>query len=364
MKKKTKRKRSKLSTVIVWLLLLSGIGVMLYPSISDALINYQLSREIAQYNTALDGVVDDYSDYWEPAEEYNQYLLTKDIQLTVSPEENDYVRTLLNPLNTGMLGAVEIPKIGVNIPIFFGTDEKQLQSGAGYWLGSSLPTGGEDTHTVLTAHTGLVRAKLFTDIDKLENGDIIRIKVLDRLLSYEVEHQEVIEPDDMDPLYIQPGRDLVTLYTCYPYGVNTHRLIVRGHRIPNEEAVETTEEIIESWLKYKWVYLLPLLLLLPIAYWLARRRKKKKAKKAKKAALVPMVDVISAPERKLNPGWVQQIPVRLRKMHLKYRVMTHSDTAAEKMETTKEKILQKKTSMPMRRHKQKSRIQKRKQIRR
>lgn len=181
-------------------------------------------------------------------------------------------------------------KIGVNIPIYYGTEEQQLRAGAGFWMGSSLPTGGPSTHTVLTAHTGLVRAKLFTDIDKLKNGDRFFIRVLDRTLAYEVDQRMIVDPDEMEPMYIQPGEDLVTLYTCYPYGVNTQRLLVRGHRIPYEEDPEDSENLAEKLLKNYWIWILVILIILLLLWWLLHRHRKKKKTKPQKETDVEKTD--------------------------------------------------------------------------
>ncbi|MFR7639758.1 MAG: class C sortase [Allobaculum sp.] len=280
---KTKKKQSRFGLILALLIMLGGAGLIFYPSISDMVVNYQLSRNIDQYNIGLEGVEENFDEEWRLAEEYNEYLAAKDLQLTCSPKEREYVETLLNPLGSGMIGSIQIPKIGVNIPIYYGTEEQQLQAGAGFWMGSSLPTGGPSTHTVLTAHTGLVRAKLFTDIDKLKNGDQFFIRVLDRTLAYEVDQRLIVDPDEMEPMYIQPGEDLVTLYTCYPYGVNTQRLLVRGHRIPYEEEPENSENLAEKLLKNYWIWILVVLLLLFLLLWwlLHRHRKKKKTKSQK-----------------------------------------------------------------------------------
>lgn len=282
-KNKTKKKQSRFGLILALLIMLGGAGLIFYPSISDMVVNYQLSRNIDQYNIGLEGVEENFDEEWRLAEEYNEYLAAKDLQLTCSPKEREYVETLLNPLGSGMIGSIQIPKIGVNIPIYYGTEEQQLQAGAGFWMGSSLPTGGPSTHTVLTAHTGLVRAKLFTDIDKLKNGDQFFIRVLDRTLAYEVDQRLIVDPDEMEPMYIQPGEDLVTLYTCYPYGVNTQRLLVRGHRIPYEEEPENSENLAEKLLKNYWIWILVVLLLLFLLLWwlLHRHRKKKKTKSQK-----------------------------------------------------------------------------------
>ena len=142
-----------------------------------------------------------------------------------------------------MMGYIDIPKISVHLPIYQDTEESALQAGAGFWLGTSLPTGGPSTHCVLTAHNGLVRAKMFTDLDQLEIGDTFSLTILDRVLTYEVDQILVTEPEDISPLQIVEGEDYVTLYTCTPYGVNTHRLLVRGHRIPTPEDEETVDPV-------------------------------------------------------------------------------------------------------------------------
>ena len=136
-----------------------------------------------------------------------------------------------------MMGYIDIPKINVHLPIYQGIEEQALQAGVGFWPGTSLPTGGPSTHCVLTAHNGLVRAKMFTDLDQLVEGDTFSLSILDRVLTYEVDQILVTEPDEVDALQIVEGQDYVTLYTCTPYGVNTHRLLVRGHRIETPENV-------------------------------------------------------------------------------------------------------------------------------
>ena len=156
----------------------------------------------------------------------------------MTPEEQAEVEQLLNPLGTGMMGYLDIPKIDVHLPIYQGIEEQELQSGAGWWIGTSLPTGGESTHCVITAHNGLVRAKMFTELDQLEEGDTFSLSILDRVLTYEVDQVLVAMPTDIEALSIVEGQDYVTLYTCTPTGVNTHRLLVRGHRIPTPEAEE------------------------------------------------------------------------------------------------------------------------------
>lgn len=267
--------KPKFSTLLVLLLLLAGLGVMLFPTFSDLLARREMSEELAQYNRVIEGKKADYSEMWTAAEEYNQYLASKESQFFMEDGERDWIGTLLNPLGNGMMGTVEIPKINVDIPIYQGTDETQLQSGAGWLFGSSLPTGGESTHCVITAHNGLVKAKLFTDLEQLELGDTFTVTVLDRVLTYEVDAINVTEPEDYSLLAVVPGADLVTLYTCTPYGVNTHRLLVTGHRIPTPETEEpqlpipVPESSSPIWL------LLPLAAALLIALLILRRYRRR-----------------------------------------------------------------------------------------
>lgn len=223
----------RLVDLLAVLLLLAGAGAMLYPTLSDLYYGWQARNEIHYYYEYLNA---DFDALFAQAEEYNQGLLQKENQFVVSQEEIEQLETLLNPLGNGMMGYIEIPKIDVQLPIYQGTSERALQAGAGWWMGTSLPTGGEGTHCVLTAHTGLVKAKMFTDIDQLVEGDTFTLSILDRTLTYEVDQLLVVDPSERDALRIVEGQDYVTLYTCTPYGINTHRLLVRGHRIETPEA--------------------------------------------------------------------------------------------------------------------------------
>lgn len=244
------KRKPEVTTVLFVLLLLVGLGVLFYPTLSDLYTKWQLQKEIGRYNQVAEAKKTDYSDLWAAAEEYNRYLAGKESQFTVDDEEREYVSTLLNPLGNSMMGYIDIPKISVHIPVYQGTEEQELQSGAGWWIGSSLPAGGESTHCIITAHTGIVKAKLFTDLDQLEVGDRFTLSVLDRELTYEVDQILVTEPSDLSELYIVDGKDYVTLYTCTPYGINTHRLLVRGVRVETEE----TEKSDEAEQKEIWIF--------------------------------------------------------------------------------------------------------------
>lgn len=230
-------KRSQIFLIL--LIFLVGLGIFLYPALSDLYYNWQYEKEIAAWEASLEKK--DYTPLWAAAESYNQELAENQGELVLSKEEKAYVSTLLNPLGNGMMGYVDIPKIKVHLPIYQGTEEKELQSGCGWWFGTSLPTGGENTHCVITAHNGLVKAKLFTDLDQLVEGDRFTLTVPDRVMTYEVDQILTTLPEDFEPLKIVPGEDYVTLYTCIPYGVNTHRLLVRGHRIEIQEEPEQEE---------------------------------------------------------------------------------------------------------------------------
>lgn len=228
-------------------LFIGGLGVLLYPTMCDLYYKITAQKEVKQYERILESKERDFTELWKAAEEYNRGLLNRPCALTSAREEAEKVKGLLNPLGNGMMGYITIPTINVKLPVYQGTEEKELQSGAGYWLGSSLPTGGKGTHCIITAHTGLVKAKMFTDVDKLVKGDTFTLSILDRELTYEVDSILVTEPSEMEALLIDPDKDYVTLYTCTPYGINTHRLLVRGHRIENEKPKEVgVEQVAEK----------------------------------------------------------------------------------------------------------------------
>lgn len=249
------KRKPKLTTICIALLFFIGLGIMLYPTASDWYVRKQLQRQLSQYTAIAETDQEDYSQMWAAAEDYNRRLAQRENQFAVSDEEMTEISTLLNPLGTGMMGHIDIEKISVHLPVYQGIEESALQAGAGWWIGTSIPAGGESTHCVITAHTGLVRAKMFTDLDQMEEGDRFTITVLDRVLTYEVDQILITEPDEINPLLIEAGKDLCTLYTCYPYGMNTHRLLVRGHRVPEEEteiSLTSSEMAVEgkmvSWL--------------------------------------------------------------------------------------------------------------------
>ena len=227
--------RKNLSTIILILIFLVGLSVMLYPSVSDAVNRKHQSRAVAGYAEEVEQLSDaDYQTYFDAADAYNRQLNTTHNAFYKPDLVSGYAQTL-DISGTGIMGYITIPKIIVELPIYHGTDEGVLQVAAGHLEGSSLPVGGAGTHAVISAHRGLPSAKLFTNLDELEVGDRFTITVLNRVLTYEVDQISIVLPTEIDQLLPTEGMDYVTLMTCTPYGINTHRLLVRGKR------VETTE---------------------------------------------------------------------------------------------------------------------------
>ena len=227
--------RKNLSTIIFILIFLVGLSVMLYPSVSDAVNRKHQSRAVASYAEEVEQLSDaDYQTYFDAADAYNRQLNTTPNAFYKPDLVSGYAQTL-DISGTGIMGYITIPKISVELPIYHGTDEGVLQVAAGHLEGSSLPVGGAGTHAVISAHRGLPSAKLFTNLDELEVGDRFTITVLNRVLTYEVDQISIVLPTEIDQLLPTEGMDYVTLMTCTPYGINTHRLLVRGKR------VETTE---------------------------------------------------------------------------------------------------------------------------
>ena len=227
--------RKNLSTIILILIFLVGLSVMLYPSVSDAVNRKHQSRAVAGYAEEVEQRSDaDYQTYFDAADAYNRQLNTTPNAFYKPDLVSGYAQTL-DISGTGIMGYITIPKISVELPIYHGTDEGVLQVAAGHLEGSSLPVGGAGTHAVISAHRGLPSAKLFTNLDELEVGDRFTITVLNRVLTYEVDQISIVLPTEIDQLLPTEGMDYVTLMTCTPYGINTHRLLVRGKR------VETTE---------------------------------------------------------------------------------------------------------------------------
>lgn len=231
--------------IFFMLLFLIGFGIMLYPIVSSALSQISYNETISSYEQSVsDENSSLYQSMIQEAVHYNEKLTTSSIVDVFSDPEitnSEEYMDILNLNRDGVMGYISIPKIDIKIPIYHGTSSEVLSKGVGHLEGSSFPVGGESTHAILSAHRGLPSARLFTDLDQLEVGDKFYIYILDQVYTYQVDQVLVIEPSETEALQIQDGKDLVTLVTCTPYGVNTHRLLVRGERVE-----ELAEQVIES----------------------------------------------------------------------------------------------------------------------
>ena len=234
--KKSPKKRFGWSTAILVVIILIGVGIMAYPSISDYWNSLHQSRAIASYSATVDSMDEEtYKKLWDEAIAYNKALAASPIGWEPSEAELKAYYDVLDVSGTGIMGYVEIPKIGCSLPIYHSIEEAVLQIAIGHLVGTSLPVGGETSHCVISGHRGLPSAKLFTDLDKMVVGDVFYLKVLNETLTYEVDAIHIVEPDDLSLISLQKGKDLCTLFTCTPYGINTHRLLVQGHRIETAE---------------------------------------------------------------------------------------------------------------------------------
>ena len=257
--------KKKLNIIVVAVLFLAGLSVLLYPFVANQWNTYRQSRLMSSYE---EGVAEkeaageiDYEAEWAAAKAYNDNLmpmiLPDSFAVAEASSRDEAYMMCLNINDDEVMGIVEIPKIDVELPIYHTTDEDVLQIGAGHLEGSSLPVGGESTHAVISAHRGLPSATLFTDLDKLEEGDHFLLHILDDTLAYEVDRIDVVEPDETELLSVVEGEDLVTLLTCTPYGVNTHRLLVRGHRVPyvpEEVADEASDSLFGNSLHTNYIF--------------------------------------------------------------------------------------------------------------
>jgi sortase A len=224
-----------LSTIFLFLILVVGLSLLLYPTFSDWWNDMHSSHAIADYDSVMSEMTpDDYSHLFDAAVVYNEKLRKVNYPLMYYDQVEGY-HDLLDITGTGIMGYIDIPKIHCQLPIYHGTDEAVLQVAVGHLPGSSLPVGGETTHCVISSHRGLPSARLFTDLDQLVEGDTFVIRVLNETLTYEVDQIRIVLPNDLSALQLEQGLDLCTLVTCTPYGINTHRLLVRGARIETAE---------------------------------------------------------------------------------------------------------------------------------
>lgn len=224
------------STILLILMLLIGLSLMLYPTFADWWNSFHSSRAIASYVEQVANIDDaQYEELWDAAWDYNQSLLHRPNDFLLSDEQQEIYKSLLDFGGNGIMGYIEIPMIDVMLPIYHGTKESVLQIAVGHLDWTSLPVGGGGSHCVVSGHRGLPSARLFTNLDKLKIGDVFMLHVLNEILTYEIDQILIVEPRDTDPLLIEPGKDLCTMITCTPYGINSHRMLVRGHRIESQE---------------------------------------------------------------------------------------------------------------------------------
>lgn len=234
------KKKSGFVTAILIAAFFIGALLLLYPTISDFWNSFHQSRAIASYAEQVADLDENaYDRLWEDARTYNKTLGDRMNRFVMAEEQKKAYAALLNIADNGVMGYIEIPKVRCNLPIYHGTDEAVLQVAIGHVPGSSLPVGGESTHCVLSGHRGLPSAKLFTNLDELETGDVFMLRVLDETLTYEVDQIRTVLPNELGDLAIVEGEDYCTLVTCTPYGINSHRLLVRGHRVENHAGAST-----------------------------------------------------------------------------------------------------------------------------
>ena len=282
-----KKKSGNASTILLVAIFFVGLCVLLYPTVSDFWNEKRQSQAIVNYdNLIVDLTPEDYSEYFAKADTYNKKIRNMSFPLLNHKNIADEYYNTLDVNGDGMMGYITIEKIKVQLPVYHGTSDKVLNSAVGHVEGSSLPVGGKSTHAVLSAHRGLPSAKLFTNLDKLQIGDVFTIRILDRTITYQVDQILIVLPQETDNLNIVPGEDYCTLVTCTPYGINTHRMLVRGTRIENIEEDKVINVITEAYridpLLVTPAVAAPLLGLLLVILLVRSRKANKKKNKSKK----------------------------------------------------------------------------------
>ena len=277
--------KKRISTILLILAFLAGVSLLLYPSVSDYWNSLHASRAVANYAQEVQNMDrTQYDEMWQAAVDYNASLRERENGYFLTDEQQAQYDNLLDVSGTGIMGYIEIPSIGVSLPIYHGTSDAVLQIAVGHIDWTSLPVGGAGTHCVLSGHRGLPSAKLFTNLDQVIEGDTFSIRVLDEVLTYEVDRILIVEPEDVSALAIEPGKDLCTLVTCTPYGINSHRLLVRGHRIENPEqaaSIRVTSDAIQiEPLLVAPVLALPVLLVLLILLLLPWKKKNRDGRRS------------------------------------------------------------------------------------
>ena len=278
-----KKKSSRWTTILLIVILIIGLSLLLYPTFSNWWNSMHQTRVIASYTEQVADIDNDqYDALWQEAWAYNEMLSQRGRQYELTEEEALRYQGLLNVGGTGIMGYVEIPAIDVLLPIYHGTDEAVMQVAVGHLEWTSLPVGGQGSHCAISSHRGLPSARLFTDLDQLAEGDTFSLRILDEILTYEIDQIRIVEPHQTEDLQVVAGMDYCTLVTCTPYGVNSHRLLVRGHRIDTiitEEArvIRVTADAvqIEPYLVAP-IVAAPMLLLLLIALLIPKPRKNRR----------------------------------------------------------------------------------------
>lgn len=274
------------STIFLLIIFCVGLSLLLYPSVSDYWNSFHQSRAIASYSEAVAQLdTETYDHIFQAADDYNRELPTLQNRFAPDDEIHENYLSQLDAFGNGIMGYIDIPSISCKLPIYHGVDEAVLQIAVGHIEGTSLPVGGLGTHCVLSGHRGLPSAKLFTNLDQLVEGDLFLLQILGETLTYEVDRILIVLPDEMSPLEIEKGKDYCTLVTCTPYGINSHRLLVRGHRIENQEAAVTVRVTADA-AQYAPELVAPLiavpiliLLLIGLMFMTGRKSNKKAQKK-------------------------------------------------------------------------------------
>ncbi|RSJ09378.1 Sortase family protein [Streptococcus intermedius] len=269
-------KKGKLQMFGLLALFFIGVGLLVYPSFSDYWNTFHQSRVIMKYADRVSNMnKDEYARLIKEANQYNQELQKTGIKWNMTDAEKASYNRYLDFESSGVMGYITIPKINVELPIYHGTSDSILQTSIGHIEGSSLPVGGLGSHTILSGHRGLPSARLFTNLDQLAAGDTFTLTVLNETYTYEVDQIRIVEPTDLSSLQLEPGKDYCTLVTCTPYGVNTHRLLVRGHRVEN---VNGNAELVADAIQIRPIYITPfviILLLFGLFLWSKLRRNRR-----------------------------------------------------------------------------------------
>lgn len=296
--------KGKLSNILLILVFFAGLSLLLYPSVSNYWNSLHTSRVVSSYSEEIRNMDrEEYDEIWKNAAAYNQSLLQRQNPYILDDAQREVYRSQLNITGGGVMGQIEIPMIDCTLPIYHTTDEAVLQVGVGHIEWTSLPVGGESTHCALSGHTGLPSAQLFTKLNKLEIGDTFVMRILDEVLTYEVDKISIVNPDEVAGLLIEEGKDLCTLVTCTPYGLNTHRLLVRGHRIENTPEAKTIR-IISDAIRIEPVIVapiaaLPMLLVLFILLFAKGKRKSRRAIKEQFLETIRLDDGMEAQDEEM-----------------------------------------------------------------